>query len=155
MWIRWALSKSPRIYRSAGVYFVYVYLCGWFLSACMYVCICVCKTPVSVLPSVGFLVKRAHKCLTDRAAVFTAPRGIIEETLMYIANYQKWQNSSYTRSSGSTYVSSRTIKNYAGWYCMFRKNATERERKLPIRSLFSVAPVKSPRSRRMIPNYIY
>jgi len=45
-------------------------------------------TSVSVLPSVDFLVKWAHKGLTTRTVVI-APRGIIEETLMYIANYQK------------------------------------------------------------------
>lgn len=158
MWIRWALISQVAADISLGrcVFCICISLRIGFFSACMYVCIVwVCKTPVSVLPSVGFLVKRAHKCLTDRAAVSIAPRGIIEETLMYIANYQKWQNSSYTRSSGSIYVSSRTIKDYVGWYCMSRKNATKRERKSPIRSLFSVAPVKNPMSSRVISNYIY
>lgn len=144
MWVRWALTLAccrGYIVRPALCFYVCIFL-RMFLPMCAYVCV----TSVSVLPSVGSLVKRARKCLTDRAVVTIAPRDIIEETLMYIANYQKWQNSSYTRSSGSTYVSSRTIKDYAGWYCISRKNATKREREKPSISslLFSVAPVKSP-----------
>lgn len=73
------------IYRLASSVFCICIFLRMFLSVCAYVCV----TSVSVLPSVGSLVKRARKCLTDCAAVTIAPRSIIEETLMYIANYQK------------------------------------------------------------------
>jgi len=155
MWIRWALISQVAADISLGqrVFCICIFLLDVSLCVCVYVCVYAsCVTSVSVLPSVGFLVKRAHKCLTDRAVVIITPRDIIEETLMYIANYQKWQNSSYTRSSGSTYVSSRTIKDYAGWYRM--SCAMKRERKFLIRSLLRNVDQKSEIKQRVIPNYI-
>lgn len=85
----WALISQVTADISLGQRIFCIYISADVsLSVCVCVCTYVCNIG-SVLPSVGFLVKRAHKCLTSRAMVTIAPRGIIEETLMYIANYQK------------------------------------------------------------------
>lgn len=105
--------KSPRIYRSASVYiFLYMYIsvgCS-SLRTCVYVCACVCVC-VYVCVTVFSLAEcwlprktGSQMFNRPRGVITVAPHGIIEETLMYIANYQKWQNSSYVRSSGSTYT---------------------------------------------------
>lgn len=149
--------KSPRIYRSASVYFVYLCGCPCFpcVHAQVYVCVYVCVCNIS------FSLAECWHSRKTGSQMFNKPRGGHHRA----ARYNRRDSYVHSKLSKMTKFVVHTLerehlriqsdnKGLRGMVLVDLGKTPRGERKLLMRSLFSAVPVKSPRSSRVIPNYI-